>query len=181
MSKARQMKLQQAASNRRQHLLKTNYASSRRTRLGEVVGGTAAECAVVCCCCPCGLINLLVLALYKVPAGLCRRALRNKRRRKLLNVGFLPQRRRRCKCGCEEVEIPIHPIGCEDTFSDIEWRKSEEWDKGAMELEKEMWDMFASTGFWRSPSMRECPQNPIPSLNSTDSLLQLTSSQPDCR
>ncbi|KAI9090626.1 hypothetical protein K1719_028479 [Acacia pycnantha] len=149
MSKARQIKHQQASSSRRQHLLRTHSASSGSARLGEVVGGTLAECAVVCCCCPCGLINLLVLALYKVPAGLCRRALRNKRRRKVVSKGLLPQRRRRCKCGCEEVETPIHPIGGGggDSFSDlIEWRKSEELNKEAMELEEEMWDMFYSTG-----------------------------------
>ncbi|KAK4281752.1 hypothetical protein QN277_013208 [Acacia crassicarpa] len=179
MSKARQIKHQQASSSRRQHLLRTHSAASGSARFGEVVGGTLAECAVVCCCCPCGLINLLVLALYKVPAGLCRRAMRNKRRRKVPSKGLLP----RCKCECEEVETPVHPIGGgEDSLSDlIESRKSEELNKEAMELEKEMWDMFYSTGFWRSCSTRESTQKPIHSVDAADSLCHLTSPQPDCR
>lgn len=39
----------------------------RKARLAEVAGGTTAECAAVACCCPCGIANLLVLAVYKVP------------------------------------------------------------------------------------------------------------------
>ncbi|CAN1770150.1 hypothetical protein LINPERHAP1_LOCUS11523 [Linum perenne] len=50
-------------------------------RIGEVAGGAAAECAAVCCCCPCTLMNIVVMAIYKVPACLCRKA--KKRRQRL--------------------------------------------------------------------------------------------------
>ncbi|KAJ7948119.1 Pollen preferential protein [Quillaja saponaria] len=54
-----------------------------RRRVGEMAGGTAAECAAICCCCPCTVMNLLVLAVYKVPAGLCRKAIRRKKRQRI--------------------------------------------------------------------------------------------------
>lgn len=155
------MLMHQAPSHRRQPLLKKGHSStaSAGSRLGEVVGGTAAECAAVCCCCPCGLMHLLVLAFYKVPAALCRRAIRNKRRAQLMKKGLLPQRlRRRCSCGCDDSEIPIHSM-CVDHFSEMKSQNSEEVEKEAVELEKEMWDMFYGTGFWRSPSTREASPN----------------------
>uniref|UniRef100_A0A6V7QYR4 Uncharacterized protein n=1 Tax=Ananas comosus var. bracteatus TaxID=296719 RepID=A0A6V7QYR4_ANACO len=51
-----------------------------RRRIAEMAGETAAECAAIWCCCPCGLLNLVVLALVKLPAGLVIRALRRQRR-----------------------------------------------------------------------------------------------------
>ncbi|WMV56243.1 hypothetical protein MTR67_049628 [Solanum verrucosum] len=39
---------------------------------------------MVCCCCPCTVLHFLLLALYKVPTGLCRKAWRNKKRKKVL-------------------------------------------------------------------------------------------------
>ncbi|KAL8543506.1 hypothetical protein ACS0TY_004160 [Phlomoides rotata] len=102
----------------RQPLLEnSDYASMhsvRRVSMAEVAGGTSADCAAVCCCCPCGLVNLFVLAVccccpcglvnlfvlavYKVPAGLCRKALRRKCHRRLMKKGGLPPWR----CGCDE-------------------------------------------------------------------------------
>ncbi|KAL3535999.1 hypothetical protein ACH5RR_004460, partial [Cinchona calisaya] len=98
--------------DRRQPLLISQQEIGGSKRVAEVLGGTAAECAAICCCCPCGLVNLLVLAVYKVPAGLCRKALRKKRqrRRKLMmnnKEGLLPPR----KCGCDDVElVQLHPL-----------------------------------------------------------------------
>ncbi|PWA83441.1 2S globulin, Glycoside hydrolase, catalytic domain-containing protein [Artemisia annua] len=67
--------------NKPQPLLGQQHSSNR---FAEVAGGTTAECAAVCCCFPIGLVNLLVLAVYGVPAGLYRKALKKKRRRKML-------------------------------------------------------------------------------------------------
>ncbi|KAK3225281.1 hypothetical protein Dsin_005143 [Dipteronia sinensis] len=53
-------------------------------KFGETVGGTATECTVVCCCCPFTVMNLLVLAVYKVQAGLCKKAWRRQRKRQRL-------------------------------------------------------------------------------------------------
>ncbi|PON40799.1 hypothetical protein TorRG33x02_339510 [Trema orientale] len=167
---SKQIILRQPSSNRRQPLLRTQASSSGSTRLAEVAGGTAAECAAVCCCCPCGLVNLLVLAIYKVPAGLCRRAMRRKRRREMMKRGLLPPPARRPwrGCGCDESELQIHPVSSGDDVVSSEfksqvsefWSTEEEEDKEVEELEKEMWERFYSTGFWRSPSQREPPSLP---------------------
>lgn len=134
---------------RRQPLL-SDQENSRRggsKRVAEVVGGTTAECAAICCCCPCGLVNLLVLAVYKVPAGLCRKALRRKRRRKLMKKGLLPPRK-----SCNDVEfLQLHHFSGPQLKEEV---NSLERDKDVVELEKEMWDKFYSAGFWRSPSQK---------------------------
>lgn len=145
-----------SASNRRQPLLLQTQSSKAGNRVGEVVGGTAAECVAVVCCCPLSIANFLVLALYKVPAGLCRRMLRNRRRRRMIKEGQLQPKLRQCCCGCcDDVNGQrIHPM-CVNDASDIKRLNSSEPDKEALALEKEMWDTFYSTGFWRSSSRRE--------------------------
>ncbi|XP_020549664.1 uncharacterized protein LOC105161694 [Sesamum indicum] len=152
----RQASLQSGMSMaaRRQPLLSGVDYSSRggvrsNARLAEVAGGTAAECAAVCCCCPCGLVDLLVLAVYKVPAGLCRKALRKKRRRKLMKMGVLPRR----NCHCDEHEVEIHPVTAPlSMVSSLE--SGPDTDKEVIELDKEMLEKFFSGGFWRSSSRR---------------------------
>ncbi|XVF69300.1 hypothetical protein PTKIN_Ptkin11bG0070000 [Pterospermum kingtungense] len=118
-------------------------------KFGEVAGGTAAECAAVCCCCPCSVMELLVLALYKVPTGLFKKAWRRRKRKRLMKKkpGLLsgtaeggPTR--------EEVEAELdRMVG-----------KGEDEDNGCtgtVDIDKEMWDRFYGTGFWRSPSQRD--------------------------
>uniref|UniRef100_A0A7N1A7T6 Pollen preferential protein n=1 Tax=Kalanchoe fedtschenkoi TaxID=63787 RepID=A0A7N1A7T6_KALFE len=134
-------------------------SSSGSAKFAEVAGGTAAECAVICCCCPCGILNLAFLALYTLPAGICRRMLRKKRRQqqRLLKKGLVP-RRRSCSCGCEgaQADRQVYPIGMAVvSTSNDEAEMEEEVEKEVMRLEKEMWDTFYTTGFWRSPSQRE--------------------------
>ncbi|XWS66545.1 hypothetical protein CRYUN_Cryun05aG0208900 [Craigia yunnanensis] len=132
----------------------TRSTSRNSAKFGEFCGGTTADCAAICCCCPCGIVNLLVLAIYKVPAELCRRALRHKRRRKLQKKGLLQPRKHLGHFGCDDIELQIHPVVClEDFFLDVE--VSEEAEKAVVELEKEMRQRFYGTGFWRSPSQRE--------------------------
>ncbi|KAE8661229.1 hypothetical protein F3Y22_tig00116937pilonHSYRG00248 [Hibiscus syriacus] len=73
-----------SSPRRRQLLAQHNRSSSndssvtprRKTngKFGELCGGTTADVTAVCCCFPCGVANLVVLAVYKVPAGLCRKA-----------------------------------------------------------------------------------------------------------
>ncbi|CAI9779815.1 unnamed protein product [Fraxinus pennsylvanica] len=147
----RQVFLRQAmpSVDRRQLLQESQDYSSRggrrRVRLAEVAGGTVAECAAVCCCCPCGLANLLVLAVYKIPAGLCRKAFRRKHRRRMIENGLLPPRKR----GCDDKELQILTMsGPMATVNSLES------DNDVAELEKEMWEKFYGAGFWRSPSHR---------------------------
>ncbi|EXC26395.1 hypothetical protein L484_006446 [Morus notabilis] len=155
--------LRHPSSNRRQPLLRpppsSSYSSGGSSRrLAEVAGGTAAECAAVCCCCPCGLLNLLVLAVYKIPAGLCRRAMRKKRRRR---KGVLPPPCRR-HAGDESEIVQVHPVSVQnDVVSDASCSSNKEVEA----LEKEMWERFYSTGFWRSPSQREIEQPSLPTIS----------------
>ncbi|XP_061372155.1 uncharacterized protein LOC133314661 [Gastrolobium bilobum] len=143
---------QEPSSNRRQPLLKSQSSKAGNT-VGELVGSTTAECVAVCCCCPCAVLNLLVLAIYKIPAGLCRKMLKRRRRRRVIKEGLLQPKRGRCSCGCSD-DPRTHPT-CVKDASDI---KRVELDKDALALEKEMWDRFYSTGFWRSSSRRESSQ-----------------------
>ncbi|GAB4834123.1 hypothetical protein Ancab_032386 [Ancistrocladus abbreviatus] len=158
---------------RRQPLLDTHKSSSTGSaRLAEVAGGTLAECTAICCCCPCGLVTLLVLAVYKVPAGLCRKILRTRRRRRLIKKGLMPlesnpvsSRLQRCGglCGCDETELHIHPVAAAamalEAFPDMDEvfvvGREVAMEKELVELEKQMWDRFYGTGFWRSLSQRE--------------------------
>ncbi|KAK8685672.1 hypothetical protein V6N13_041670 [Hibiscus sabdariffa] len=128
----------------------TRSSSRNSAKFGEFCGGTTAECAAICCCCPCSIANLLVLAFFKVPVGLFRRALRLKRRRKLQRKGLL-EPKNRGHCGFDDNSES--QICMEDVFPDV--KSSEEAEKAALELEKEMWKRFYGTGFWRSPSQRE--------------------------
>jgi hypothetical protein len=66
-----------------------------------------------------------------------------------MKKGLIPPLRQRCQCGCDETEIQIHSIEDENLVS------IEDENLVFMELEKEMWDKFYETGFWRSPSQRE--------------------------
>lgn len=125
----------------------------RKARLAEVAGGTTAECAAVACCCPCGIANLLVLAVYKVPAGLCRKALRKNRRDRLMKKGLLPASAGSGHCSCDEMELHAYQISSPITVVGAGAGNLGS-DKDAMELEKEMWDKFYGAGFWRSPSQR---------------------------
>jgi hypothetical protein len=106
-------------------------------------------------------MNLLVLAVYKVPAGLCRKAWKQRKRHRLIKMknqkhmttGLLPHRPGSAVVGptCAELEAEMkRPIGVEDEDEDM-------GDGGtdAVDLEKEMWDRFFAGGFWRSPSQRE--------------------------
>lgn len=98
----------------------------------------------------------------------------------MVKKGLLPPaaRRRRCACGCDGTELQTHPhhvvssgsalkndndydvVSREFKWGDEVEVSFEESDKEVEELEKEMWDRFYSTGFWRSPSQREPPSLP---------------------
>ena len=131
-----------------------------RRRVGEVAGGTAAECAAICCCCPCSLMTLLILALYKLPAGLCKKAWNNRKRRRLVKI-----KKNKAACLLHQTQIHAHnPLYVSDfgpTHMDLvaEMKKSDDHDDDGgtevVDLEKEMWDQFFAGGFWRSPSQRD--------------------------
>ncbi|XP_047309580.1 uncharacterized protein LOC124912999 [Impatiens glandulifera] len=117
-------------------------------RLSEVAGTTAAECTAVWCCVPCTILDVVVMTVYKIPAGICRKTMNTKRRKRLLkDGGGTPTLGRYYSDGCIDFEIG---------FVDGEPMKSFESDKDIVELEDEMWNQFYGAGFWRSPSQRNC-------------------------
>ncbi|KAK1411869.1 hypothetical protein QVD17_32683 [Tagetes erecta] len=124
----------------RQHLLLEVNCSSKN-RFAEFAGGTTAECAVVCCCIPLSLVNLFVMAVYGVPAGLLKKVLRKKRRRRVLKRGLL----------VEDGDFSSHDRsdGSEVLISSPEMETVD-----VVEFEEEMWRKFYGTGFWRSVSQR---------------------------
>lgn len=150
--------------NKRQPLLSDNPAMGRdgkevgnRRKIGEFAGGTTAECAVVCCCCPCALMHLLILALYRVPAGLCKKAMKKNRRRKLQRKkkkNLLEEDQRTTTNGPDAVKYRDESDGEDDGHDDYHNLKG----VGVMEavdLDSEMWGRFYGAGFWRSNSRRE--------------------------
>lgn len=159
---SRQIVLRSPTVNKRQPLLTSNSSGKSAasggggSRFAEVAGGTTAECAAVCCCCPCGLFNLLLLAIYKLPAGLCRKAWKEKRKQQLIKKGLLPKRKRsKCKCGCDDLELQIHTVVDLQNCLTDHALNSDESERRVVELEKEMWERFYSAGFWRTPSQRQ--------------------------
>ncbi|KAJ9189115.1 hypothetical protein P3X46_000446 [Hevea brasiliensis] len=124
-------------------------------RFGEVAGGTAAECVAVCCCCPCTLMNLLVLAIFKMPVCLCRKARKRHRSSKIKQQPLLVNAVSNGLCR-EELEREVQAVvekqkevgGGDDDDDDADGETE------AVDLEKEMWDRFYATGFWRSTSQR---------------------------
>lgn len=135
----------------------TPVRTRRKTlsNVGEVAGGTAANCVVVSCCCPCVLVEFFILAVYKVPASLFRRVWRKKRQKLLM------KRRKRLLEDAKEGGSSVgeaHSKGYVDEVSDVDWKEFEmikiSTDGSAVELDRQMWDRFTNTGFWRSASQR---------------------------
>lgn len=128
------------------------------SNVGELAGGTAANCVVVSCCCPCVVFECLILAVYKVPANLCRRMVKKKRQK-----GVLKKKKRLLEEAKEGESSSVgeaygNETGYVDEVSDVDWKEVEmikvSVDGSALELDKQMWDRFNNTGFWRSPSQR---------------------------
>ncbi|KAM0024667.1 hypothetical protein Hdeb2414_s0022g00618381 [Helianthus debilis subsp. tardiflorus] len=113
------------------------HSPRRIRRVGEVVGTTTAEIAAVCCCVPCAVVDFMVLTMYKVPAGLCRNAMRKRRRRRLMMRGV----GRRNFSGEDDVAVTAERFVTTEVDEDV------------VAFENEMWEKFSETGFWRSPSM----------------------------
>lgn len=146
---SRQILLRSPAVNRKQPLLedkKFTGGEKKKGRCGEVAGGTAAECAAICCCCPCAVLNLVITAVYKVPAGLCKKIQKKRRVSKKKKKGLL-QQENAGGSSTRSREILTVTDGVENG----------EEEKGAesVDLENDLWAPFPGTGFWRSTSQRE--------------------------
>lgn len=138
---------------RQQPLLRDKSSANRvkeKRRFAEVAGGTAAECAAICCCFPCSIMNFLILTVYKVPVGLCKKMWRKRgKRRHLAKKNKAAAATATAGAG---IEWPHNGREMEDREDSLpsSFLSSED-----MELEKEMWERFYGAGFWRTPSQRE--------------------------
>lgn len=125
--------------------------------VAEFCGGTTAGCAALCCCGPCGVVKLVVLAVYQLPRGICRRAIRRLRRRRLAKKGALENgdlEKKLSKVGSSQ--FAVHPLESKDEdHIHQSLLEEEEEDEAVIALEKEMWNRFYSGGFWRSLSQAE--------------------------
>ena len=128
---------------------------AERRKVGEVAGGAAAECAAVCCCCPCAVVNLVVLAVYKVPAAVCKKAWKRSKRRRFMmkRHGLL------ASAGAKGSESTVHArLKEEDLTAEIvviEENEANCQPNDVIMLEDEMLEHFYGAGFWRSPSQRD--------------------------
>ncbi|KAM0937173.1 hypothetical protein DsansV1_C26g0196401 [Dioscorea sansibarensis] len=127
-------------------------AEKDSARIGELAGGTAAECAAVCCCCPCGLVSLLVLALVRLPAGLCRQAIRRRRRKRKRKKAMAAAA---AAVGSTDDDESVYHRRVLIDSGGVDSVPSMSPSEEEVELEKEMWAKFYSAGFWRSRSQRE--------------------------
>ncbi|CAH8341959.1 unnamed protein product [Eruca vesicaria subsp. sativa] len=129
---------------------------TERRKVGEVAGGAAAECAAVCCCCPCAVVNLVVLAVYKVPAAVCKKAWKRSKRRRLMmkRHGLLAS-----AGAAKGSESTVHArLKEEDPTAEIVVLEKKEVNSelnDGIKLEDEMLEHFYGAGFWRSPSQRD--------------------------
>ncbi|XP_057782070.1 uncharacterized protein LOC131000271 [Salvia miltiorrhiza] len=105
-------------------------ASGGKSRVGETTG----DCAAVCCCCPCAVVHLLVLAVYRLPAGIWRKH----RRKRLLS-----------KTTDNKLEINRRQSAADERGGEC-MHGGENYD--AVGWDNEMWRRFYWGGFWRSDS-----------------------------
>ncbi|KAK7324817.1 hypothetical protein VNO77_28676 [Canavalia gladiata] len=128
-----------------------------RRHVGEVAGNATAECAAVCCCVPCTVMDMVVLAAYKVPAGLVKKVMHKRKRR-------LQQKKKKREDTLlgyrfNSMDIP-GPKLVEEVSKEVSDDKLE-----ASRLEEEMWAQFNGTGFWRSASQRHHEHQPEAKLD----------------
>lgn len=122
----------------------------RRKKVEEVAGGAAADCAVLCCCCPCGLLKLLILAFYRLPAGLWRKTGMRRRRRKK------KKKKKNAELGGDRPSPPPPAVEQESPTAGVSAAAAQGAADAMGKEEDEMWDRFySSTGFWRSLSRRD--------------------------
>lgn len=143
-------------------------------RIGEVAGGTAAECTAICCCCPCAVMHLLVLAVYKVPTGLCKKAYGKTQQKRLMNKKkkiLMEDENQRTAINKKSGALDgiDHGDGS-DGRGAVDGVHDYDDEKGvgvieAVEFDSEMWDRFYGTGFWRSSSQRDETENEIQKQN----------------
>ncbi|CAF2164315.1 hypothetical protein BRARA_G01301 [Brassica rapa] len=139
--------------------LPTMSKHAERRKVGEVAGGAAAECAAVWCCCPCAVVNLVVLAVYRVPAAVCKKAWRRSKRRRFMTTkrhGLLAEgSQSTVHARLKEEDPTAEIIVLEESAVNVNVNVNVNGELNDVTvLEGEMLERFYGTGFWRSLSKR---------------------------
>ncbi|CAA7388110.1 unnamed protein product [Spirodela intermedia] len=136
---------------------------SRMKDPAKAAAGAAVDCAVICCCCPWGLANLLVLAVVKVPAHLCRRAFRNGRT-KINKYRTAASGRGNNRDGDGDDDDDDLTAAAPDAKG-LLLARERSWgtprSEASLEREEEIWKPFYATGFWRTLSQQGSESSPI--------------------
>lgn len=132
-------------------------ASKKTVRFAECAGRTTAECAAICCCFPCGLLNLLVLAAVRLPAGICRRVIRKRivLRRSKKKAAILRADSVKARWSVEDESDSVEFAGMKVVkvvAGSLPWRSPA---AEVVEMEEAVWSRFHHSGFWRTPSLGE--------------------------
>lgn len=111
------------------------------------MGGATAECTAVVCCCPFAFMDMLVLALYKAPKGMCRKAIEKKKRNRKKKMLL---RQERASDG-----VVLEDGGIGNLTLDGELVPAKDLAvMEAVDMDLEMYGKLYGTGFWRSDSQR---------------------------
>ncbi|KAG4981119.1 hypothetical protein JHK85_035077 [Glycine max] len=131
-------------------LLRSPPVTRRRGRrgVGEVAGSATAECAAVCCCVPLTVMDMVVLATYKLPACLLKKAMHKRKRR------LLQKKKKKTEALLDHGPVTADNAGPGPKLEDHLAKEVAEEKLEASRLEAEMWAQFNGTGFWRSASQR---------------------------
>ncbi|VFQ64087.1 unnamed protein product [Cuscuta campestris] len=118
---------------------------------------------MVCCCCsPCVVMHFVVLAVYKLPTGLFRKAWRKNKKKRMMRKTTAKQIASSTE-EAEEKEVSLSRTGKGPATTDEELRRCE-FDEEREEkkdgsrcgdaddgFDSDVWDQFREGGFWRSP------------------------------
>jgi hypothetical protein len=102
------------------------------------------------------VVELVVLAAVRVPAALCRRAIRARRRRRRAARAAQAKRKEMDELVSADATPRALAAVAKDRNGDAMdfcyWAPKHD---ELAEVEKEVWASFQGAGFWRSPSQRE--------------------------
>lgn len=105
-------------------------------------------------------MDMVALAVYKVPAGLFQKAMKNKRKKRLQQK---KSNKKKNETGLLDRNSSIGSGPGPDTFivgPTLEEHLAKEESPEVVNLEDEMWARFSVTGFWRSDSQRQFQHEP---------------------
>ncbi|KMZ57352.1 hypothetical protein ZOSMA_87G00990 [Zostera marina] len=119
----------------------TTESAGRQQNYAEITGGVAVSCAAVCCC-PFAILDFLVFAVVKLPAGLWRKARRKSKQKKKKKEENVEENHTVIETTTAMMTTTLPPLTTElEAFGNMD--------------DDDIWESFANTGFWRSHSKKD--------------------------